>query len=106
MAFDGFEELPIRFLPSYKWRPGGDALDMRSQKHVPAWTDRILFRSQTRPACEAYRYDMYLGLKQSDHRVVFCCFNVPWEGPSEGSSPGSAEARPDSFVENNVRGSL
>jgi len=77
-AFDGFEEHRIFFLPSYKWRPHGDALDMRSQKHVPAWTDRILFRSLTRPRLEVHRYDMYPDLKQSDHRPVFACISLPW----------------------------
>lgn len=79
MAFDGFKEHRIFFLPSYKWKPGGDALDMRNQKHVLAWTDRILFRSMRRPEAEAYRYDMFRGLKQSDHRPVFACLAVPWE---------------------------
>eukprot|EP00434_Breviolum_minutum_P018557 symbB.v1.2.016367.t1/scaffold1243.1/size129491/9 len=36
MAFHDFEEHPICFVPSYKWYPGVDAYDMRSQKHVPA----------------------------------------------------------------------
>ena len=44
------EEHPICFLPSYKWRPDTDSYDMRVQKHVPAWTDRILFRSKSNPA--------------------------------------------------------
>merc|ERR1719265_1233084 len=79
MAFDGFKEHGIYFLPSYKWRPGGDALDMRSQKHVLAWTDRILYRSMKRPETQAYRYDLHMGLKQSDHRPVFACLAVPWE---------------------------
>eukprot|EP00435_Cladocopium_sp_Y103_P024240 s613_g5.t3 len=35
MAFHDFEEHPICFVPSYKWHPGTDAYDMRSQKHVP-----------------------------------------------------------------------
>eukprot|EP00929_Paragymnodinium_shiwhaense_P027505 TRINITY_DN16135_c0_g2_i1.p1 TRINITY_DN16135_c0_g2~~TRINITY_DN16135_c0_g2_i1.p1 ORF type:complete len:1070 (-),score=172.50 TRINITY_DN16135_c0_g2_i1:191-3400(-) len=76
MAFDGFEELPIHFLPSYKWKPGGATLELRSQKHVPGWTDRILYRSMTRPVLEAHRYDMYSELRQSDHRPIFACFTV------------------------------
>jgi endonuclease/exonuclease/phosphatase family metal-dependent hydrolase len=110
MAFDGFEELKIHFLPSYKWRPGGDALDMRSQKHVPAWTDRILFRSQTRPPAEALRYDMHLGLKQSDHRPVFACLNIPWEGMADkDGSPSGACLSPhrDSVsTDSALRGSI
>merc|ERR1719422_1719533 len=44
LAFEGFEEPRILFLPSYKWRPEHAELDMRSQKHVPAWCDRVLYR--------------------------------------------------------------
>eukprot|EP00928_Gymnodinium_smaydae_P027787 TRINITY_DN21374_c0_g1_i1.p1 TRINITY_DN21374_c0_g1~~TRINITY_DN21374_c0_g1_i1.p1 ORF type:complete len:622 (-),score=92.54 TRINITY_DN21374_c0_g1_i1:193-2058(-) len=77
MAFDGFIEQPIFFLPSYKWTPNGDMLDMRTQKHIPAWTDRILHRSMARPAVQARHYDMYSDLKQSDHRLVFAHYLVP-----------------------------
>jgi len=77
LAFDGFSEHPIHFEPSYKWIPNGYTMDIRSQKHLPAWTDRILFKSKVRPAAKAYRYDMYPHLRQSDHRPVFACFTVP-----------------------------
>jgi hypothetical protein len=87
MAFESYEELEIKFLPSYKWRPNEDKLDIQSQKHVPAWTDRVLYRSQTRPACQAKRYDMHVGLKQSDHRPVFCTFSVPYQGRKTSKSP-------------------
>lgn len=92
MAFDGFEEHVIHFLPSYKWRPNRDALDMRSQKHVPAWTDRILFRSTTRPVMTALSYGLFDGLKQSDHRPVYAGFAVPWDGTTEKASHNFQEA--------------
>lgn len=93
MAFQGFDEHKICFLPSYKWRRDGDALDMRSQKHVPAWTDRILFRSMTRPAATVHRYDMYPNLRQSDHRPVFACLTVPWTGAPSASSEQVLQSR-------------
>lgn len=79
MAFEGFEEMPIFFLPTYKWVPDGDALDTRLQKHVPAWTDRILYRSMTKQSVRARCYDAHLGLRQSDHRMVFARFGLPVE---------------------------
>eukprot|EP00927_Polykrikos_kofoidii_P037613 TRINITY_DN31792_c0_g1_i1.p1 TRINITY_DN31792_c0_g1~~TRINITY_DN31792_c0_g1_i1.p1 ORF type:complete len:1049 (+),score=134.13 TRINITY_DN31792_c0_g1_i1:196-3342(+) len=74
IAFDGFLEMPIAFMPSYKYSMGEDELIFKSQKHVPAWTDRILFRSTASPAVKGLRYDMYPDLKQSDHRPVYATF--------------------------------
>eukprot|EP00930_Biecheleria_cincta_P084413 TRINITY_DN73891_c0_g1_i1.p1 TRINITY_DN73891_c0_g1~~TRINITY_DN73891_c0_g1_i1.p1 ORF type:complete len:956 (+),score=159.45 TRINITY_DN73891_c0_g1_i1:71-2938(+) len=78
MAFQDFDEKSIKFVPSYKWLPDSNAYNMRSQKHVPAWTDRILYRSKTSPAMTVHKYNIHLGLRQSDHRPVFatltaCC---------------------------------
>lgn len=95
-AFDGFDEHRIQFLPSYKWRPGGDELDIRTQKHVPAWTDRFLWKSVVKPVPKVSRYDMYLGLKQSDHRPVFACVDLTIRGFSPNGvnekAPAPAEA--------------
>eukprot|EP00929_Paragymnodinium_shiwhaense_P038186 TRINITY_DN20225_c0_g1_i1.p1 TRINITY_DN20225_c0_g1~~TRINITY_DN20225_c0_g1_i1.p1 ORF type:complete len:1021 (-),score=128.10 TRINITY_DN20225_c0_g1_i1:540-3602(-) len=77
MAFESFEEMPIRFTPSYKWKPNEDRLELGSQKHIPAWCDRILYRSVCRPALKADKYDCFAGLKQSDHRLVFSKFALP-----------------------------
>lgn len=76
MAFEGYEEHKIRFLPSYKWRPGEDAFDMRKQNHVPAWTDRVLYRSTKSPQLECMQYNVHMALKQSDHRPVYACLEV------------------------------
>jgi len=104
LAFHGFREHEIRFLPSYKWTPHCDRLDMRSQKHVPGWCDRILFRSMTRPVVKVHEYQMHPDLKQSDHRPVFArCSLVARdvasggsdaEGDSEGSDASSRVRSP------------
>merc|ERR1712039_312384 len=101
MAFDGFDEQKIAFLPSYKWRVHQDELDMRSQKHVPAWTDRILYKSMARPVACSYRYSIDLSLKQSDHRPVFACFSLAMSDVKEKeiTSVGSSaeETSPTTF---------
>jgi len=93
MAFHDFEEHPICFVPSYKWHPGTDAYDMRSQKHVPAWTDRILFRSKTSAAITVGQYSVHSGLKQSDHRLVFASLRAP----CDDQISGKRRQRPTAF---------
>ena len=95
MAFHDFEEHPICFVPSYKWYPGVDAYDMRSQKHVPAWTDRILFRSKTSAAITVGQYSVHSGLKQSDHRLVFASLRAP----CDDHLSGKRRQRPTAFGE-------
>lgn len=101
LAFDGFDEHQIRFLPSYKWRPNTDELDVRSQKHIPAWCDRILWKSLVWPSAKMHKYDIHLGLRQSDHRPVFACGSFKAKGvwysdhvssEEEGTAPSGAEA--------------
>mmetsp|Transcript_63132 Transcript_63132/g.133267 ORF Transcript_63132/g.133267 Transcript_63132/m.133267 type:complete len:996 (-) Transcript_63132:189-3176(-) len=89
LAFGEYEEHPIRFLPSYKWRPDSNQMDMRSQKHVPAWCDRVLVRSTSNPPATISKYDVHLDLKQSDHRPVYALIGVPFDGVA----PTTEEAR-------------
>ncbi|CAE7248514.1 Ocrl [Symbiodinium natans] len=93
MAFHDFEEHRICFLPSYKWHPDRDAYDMRTQKHVPAWTDRILYRSKMSPGLSVSQYNMHAGLKQSDHRLVFACLRAP----CDERLTGQRRERPTAF---------
>jgi hypothetical protein len=44
-AFPGFFEGPLAFRPTYKLDKGGPGYDTGPKARVPAWTDRILFRS-------------------------------------------------------------
>lgn len=97
LAFHGFREHEIRFLPSYKWSPHSDRLDMRSQKHVPGWCDRILFRSMTRPVVKVHEYSMHPDLRQSDHRPVFArCSLVARDVVLAGSDTEEAAEESDS----------
>merc|ERR1711920_629559 len=86
MAFQGFQEPPITFLPSFKWHADKDELNMTAQKDVPAWCDRILYRPKEQPGdgtpkpnARFIKYDCYPGLQQSDHRPVFAIWGIPYK---------------------------
>jgi inositol polyphosphate 5-phosphatase INPP5B/F len=77
-VFQGFQEAPLTFLPSYKFIIGTDSYDTRPDKKLrpPAWCDRILWRDQTLEglgavALKSYRRAM---LKTSDHKPVSATF--------------------------------
>ncbi|KAI9496777.1 Endonuclease/exonuclease/phosphatase [Zychaea mexicana] len=66
------EAAPIRFDPTYKYDPGTDQYDTSDKQRVPAWCDRILYRSST-TSCEYYRRHE---VKASDHRPISAGFEV------------------------------
>lgn len=66
-----FEELPIKFDPTYKYDVGTDRYDTSEKKRSPAWCDRMLFRSQGKIKQMDYqRHEV----RVSDHRPVSGCF--------------------------------
>lgn len=44
LVFQGFQESPINFAPTYKYDTGTNIYDTSDKMRVPSWTDRILFR--------------------------------------------------------------
>lgn len=76
MAFDHFQEMPIRFKPTYKYFVNGTQYDI-SRK--PAWTDRILYKTikvagSAKLGGEEYKsHENYM---QSDHKPVGALFSI------------------------------
>uniref|UniRef100_A0A1A8ISN0 Phosphatidylinositol polyphosphate 5-phosphatase type IV n=1 Tax=Nothobranchius kuhntae TaxID=321403 RepID=A0A1A8ISN0_NOTKU len=74
--FKGFQEAPIRFLPTYKFDIGCDKYDTTSKQRTPSYTDRILFRSRQANDISVLRYNSCSSVKTSDHRPVIAVFQV------------------------------
>ncbi|KAI7851521.1 Endonuclease/exonuclease/phosphatase [Circinella umbellata] len=70
-----FREAPIRFDPTYKYDPGTDRYDTSEKQRVPAWCDRILYRTPE-TACSNAEFYRRHEVKASDHRPVSAGFEV------------------------------
>ncbi|XP_037093497.1 inositol polyphosphate 5-phosphatase E-like [Pollicipes pollicipes] len=69
-AFEGFSEGDIAFLPTYKYDPGTNNFDTSSKQRIPAYTDRILFKSR-RDGVRCVKYDSVHAFNTSDHKPVW-----------------------------------
>lgn len=84
--FDGFEEAPIAFAPTYKRALVEDSADVaeaaavrfdRRLPRLPAWTDRVLWlRGGPSVAVVAEAYDSVEEATRSDHRPVYAVLRV------------------------------
>lgn len=75
LAFQGFNEAPITFKPTYKFDVGTKIYDTSEKRRIPAWTDRILYRSFSEQSIECLMYDSS-NLLISDHLPVNSLFNI------------------------------
>ena len=74
-AFPQFSEGKITFLPTFKFDKGTQNYDTSHKQRVPAWTDRILFRSNKVNVLE---YQSVPSAMHSDHRPVFGTYQIGW----------------------------
>lgn len=74
-AFHGFDESQIKFPPTYKFLAQTNKYD-RQTRRVPSYTDRILFRSKRQRHIQCLIYDWLPQLLSSDHKPVYCLFDV------------------------------
>lgn len=90
-AFHGFCESQIRFPPTYKFLAQTNKYD-RQTKRVPSYTDRILFRSKRQRHIQCLIYDWLPQLLSSDHKPVYCLFDVLVRPGHEQNMVGSLNA--------------
>ena len=95
LVFEGFSEGKVSFKPTYKYDPGTDDYDSSKKARIPAWTDRILYRTvdeEVRKRLQLCNYDAQNLFKISDHRPVFALFNVRIVKGKEADDGAGAEA--------------
>jgi hypothetical protein len=73
--FFGFSEPTVRFRPTFKFDKGTSQYDTSAKRRIPAWTDRILFRSAPGYTARAISYGAEEVLA-SDHRPVCARFEL------------------------------
>lgn len=73
-AFLNFIEPKILFGPTYKFKPNTNDYD--GEKRLPAWCDRILYKSSKRVEMQPLLYKSYPNIQISDHKPVAAIFNL------------------------------
>jgi hypothetical protein len=70
-----FKEAPIAFSPTYKYDRNSHEFDTSEKRRVPAWCDRILYRSRDESRVTPLHYRRYEPTI-SDHRPVSAGFEI------------------------------
>merc|ERR1719238_38544 len=101
-VFQGFSEGPLNFAPTYKFNANSKTYDTSKRRRIPAWTDRILFRSQSAGGITLLAYDSVDAIRSSDHRPVIAAleFQVNVGGAPESAPPldaATAASRPEAI---------
>jgi hypothetical protein len=85
-AFNGFNEMPLNFIPTYKYDTGTHTWDTSEKQRPPAWCDRVLWRSdRVIPAPEHAPLYNRAELCMSDHKPIHAAFDVFTGGVSKES---------------------
>ena len=69
-----FKEGNINFIPTYKYDKGSQNFDTSRKQRIPAWTDRVLFRSAANDKIKLLEYTSIPGVNFSDHKPVNAIF--------------------------------
>lgn len=72
-SFPYFNEMEIKFAPTYKFDKGTSNYDTSEKLRIPAWTDRILRRGSN---LVQISYNSVPEIKFSDHRPIYATFKA------------------------------
>jgi len=72
-SLKGYREGPLTFPPTFKYIPGTDIL---TDKRIPAWCDRVVFKADYDAHAELFEYTSHPLKYTSDHRPVSALFAV------------------------------
>ncbi|XP_076435089.1 phosphatidylinositol 4,5-bisphosphate 5-phosphatase A-like [Babylonia areolata] len=76
LIFEDFEEMEIKFPPTYKFDPGTDTYDTSSKQRIPAWCDRVLWHYENTDydgfqlRVDPIEYTSHPKYRLSDHKPV------------------------------------
>ena len=70
-----FAEGPLAFAPTYKYDRRSDTYDSSEKRRVPAWCDRVLWRSREPSRVHQLHYRRWEP-NVSDHRPVSAAFGI------------------------------
>ncbi|CDR46242.1 CYFA0S22e01640g1_1 [Cyberlindnera fabianii] len=73
-SFPYYNEMEIKFAPTYKFNKGTKEYDTSEKLRIPAWTDRILSRGDN--VLHQLSYDCAQDIIFSDHRPVYATFEA------------------------------
>ena len=73
LAFEGFQEAPIKFPPTYKYEINTANYCSPEKQRTPSWCDRILWRCKDDECATSLNYKRH-ELLSSDHRPVSSVF--------------------------------
>jgi len=90
-VFDGFKEGPLNFKPTYKFDKDCNQYDTSKKQRVPAWTDRVLYKTTDDSAVELLHYNSVMSVTLSDHRPVQASFRVGISGFDDPTLVGAEE---------------
>ena len=86
-----FSEGPLVFAPTYKYDRRSDEYDSSEKRRVPAWCDRVLWRSREPSRVKQLHYRRYEA-NVSDHRPISSAFRMTVKSISpERREPVKAE---------------
>jgi hypothetical protein len=71
-TFPYYNEMQIKFLPTYKFDNGTDMYDTSEKARIPSWTDRILSRGTNLRQLSYHSAPLFF----SDHRPVYATFRA------------------------------
>ena len=88
-----FSEGPITFAPTYKYDRRSDEYDTSEKARVPAWCDRVLWRSMHPERVEQVHYRRWEA-NVSDHRPISAGFRITVKSvQQEARARAKAEAK-------------
>ena len=79
-----FTEGPLTFAPTYKYDRRSDEYDSSEKRRVPAWCDRVLWRSREPSRVEQLNYRRWEA-NVSDHRPISAGFRLTVKSISPGN---------------------